>query len=75
MSKHALIIPSDVHDYLVDENILPQDKFVGVCGGDIMDERHLKELVEMILNGHEDSKKKSKSVRKLKVGAGELSMI
>ena len=70
LSKHALIIPSDVHDYLVDENILPQDKFVGVCGGDIMDERHLKELVEMILNGHEDSKK-SKSVRKLKVGAGE----
>ena len=72
LSKHALIIPSDVHDYLVDENILPQDKFVGVCGGDIMDERHLKELVEMILNGHEGSKsKKSKSVRKLKVGAGE----
>lgn len=71
LSKHALIIPSDVHDYLVDENILPQDKFVGVCGGDIMDERHLKELVEMILNGHEDGKKKSKSVRKLKVGAGE----
>ena len=71
LSKHALIIPSDVHDYLVDEHILPQDKFVGVCGGDIMDERHLKELIQMIVTGHEGSKK-SKSVRKLKVGAGEL---
>jgi hypothetical protein len=70
LSEHALIIPSDVHDYLVDVNILPQDKFVGVCGGDLLDECHLKELVEMIVNGGEDSKK-CKSVRKLKVGAGE----
>ena len=33
LSKDALIIPSDVHDYLVDCHILPQDKFVGDCGG------------------------------------------
>ena len=68
LSKHALIIPSDVHDYLVDEHILPQDKFVGACGGDILAQGHLNELVEMMVNGHEVSKK-SKSVRKLKVGA------
>jgi len=68
LSKHALIIPSDVHDYLVDEHILPQDKFVGACGGDILDHGHLNELVEMMVNGHEASKK-SKSLWKLKVGA------
>eukprot|EP00985_Skeletonema_marinoi_P015320 scaffold7890_cov87-Skeletonema_marinoi.AAC.1 len=53
LSKHALIIPSDVHDYLVDEHILPQDKFVGACGGDILAQGHLNELVEMMVNGHE----------------------
>eukprot|EP00984_Skeletonema_dohrnii_P012837 scaffold5239_cov186-Skeletonema_dohrnii-CCMP3373.AAC.3 len=68
LSKHALIIPSDVHDYLVDEHILPQDKFVGACGGDILAQGHLNELVEMMVIGHEVNKK-SKSVRKLKVGA------
>jgi hypothetical protein len=68
LSKHALIIPSDVHDYLVDEHILPQDKFVGACGGDILDHGHLNELVEMMVNGHEASKK-NKSAWKLKVGA------
>ncbi|KAL7492185.1 hypothetical protein ACHAWT_001378 [Skeletonema menzelii] len=68
LSKHALIIPSDVHDYLVDCHILPQDKFVGACGGDLLDQSHLNELVEMMVKGHEVNKK-SKSVRKLKVGA------
>lgn len=68
LSKHALIIPSDVHDYLVDCHILPQDKFVGACGGNILDQGHLNELVEMMIKGNEVSKK-SKSARKLKVGA------
>lgn len=68
LSKHALIIPSDVHDYLVDCHILPQHKFVGACGGNILDQKHLNELVEMMVKGNEVSKK-SKSVRKLKVGA------
>ncbi|KAL7527071.1 hypothetical protein ACHAXR_003896 [Thalassiosira sp. AJA248-18] len=74
LNKHALIIPSDVHDFLVDEHILPQDKFVGVCGGDIMDKTHINELVTMLVNGKEDgSRKKSKSKTttswKQKVGA------
>jgi len=69
LNKHALIIPSDVHDYLVDEHILPQDKFVGVCGGDILDKDHINELVTMLVNGNEESNNKSKSCRKQKVGA------
>jgi len=77
LNKHALIIPSDVHDYLVDEHILPQDKFVGVCGGDIMNKEHTNELVTMLANGKEEpvGGKNGKggsfrrSARKGKVGA------
>merc|ERR1712157_231556 len=37
----ALIIPSDVHDYLFDKGVLSQDQFVGVSGGNILDEHHV----------------------------------
>ena len=75
LNKHALIIPSDVHDFLVDEKILPQDKFVGVCGGDIMDTQHINKLLSMLLNGKDgdDVKntkgKKPTTCRKAKVAA------
>ena len=80
VGRHALLVPSAVHDYLVDEHILPQDKFVGVCGGDIMDQTHINELVTMLVDGNEDqrnnngnsSKKgilKNKTCRKKRVGA------
>ncbi|KAL9180192.1 hypothetical protein ACHAXT_008162 [Thalassiosira profunda] len=69
LNQHALIIPSDVHDYLVDEHILPQDKFVGVCGGDIMDQTHMKELVTMLVDGKEGADAKSQTCRKKRVGA------
>lgn len=60
LGQHALIIPSDVHDYLVDENILPQNKFVGVCGGDILDNGHIGELMAMLVNGSEDGSRPRK---------------
>ena len=60
LGQHALIIPSDVHDYLVDENILPQNKFVGVCGGDILDNRHIGNLMAMLVNGSEDGSRPRK---------------
>jgi len=76
LNTHALIIPSDVHDYLVDEHILPQDKFVGVCGGDILDKNHMNELVTMLVNGKEGSntaaskaKSSIQTCKKQKVGA------
>lgn len=68
LNTHALIIPSDVHDYLVDEGILPQDKFVGVCGGNLLDVRHWRVLVDMLLSGKEGGMNMSK------VGAGEFSI-
>jgi len=37
----ALIVPSDAHDYLINRNFLHQDQFVGVHGGNILDNDHL----------------------------------
>ena len=54
LSQHALIIPSDVHDYLVDEHLLPQSNFVGVCGGDILNDVHMGKLLSMLVNGKDD---------------------
>jgi hypothetical protein len=51
----ALIIPSDVHDHLVDAKILQQKHFVGAAGGDIMDPKHFGEFIKLISAG-EDGK-------------------
>jgi len=64
LNHHALIIPSDVHDYLVDEKILPQEKFVGVCGGNILDEDHTKELIDMLVNGVDGNAKNNSGDQK-----------
>ena len=58
----ALIIPSDVHDYLVDRKMLKQDKFVGVCGGNILDSKHIGALVNML---HKGDEKKDHGLTKL----------
>lgn len=44
----SLIIPSDVHDYLVDHKLLFQHKFAGVAGGDITNPTHLGELINLL---------------------------
>jgi USP8 dimerisation domain len=44
----SLIIPSDVHDYMVDHHLLFQHKFVGAAGGNICDQSHLQEVYKML---------------------------
>ena len=44
----SLIIPSDVHDYLVDHKLLYQHKFVGAAGGNIVDPTHAGELINLL---------------------------
>lgn len=39
--KDALIIPSDVHSFLIEKELLSSEQFVTVCGGDILNEKHL----------------------------------
>ncbi len=44
----SLIVPSDVHDHLVDHKFLFQHKFAGVAGGNITDPSHLGELLNLL---------------------------
>mmetsp|Transcript_16826 Transcript_16826/g.19390 ORF Transcript_16826/g.19390 Transcript_16826/m.19390 type:complete len:540 (-) Transcript_16826:261-1880(-) len=44
----SLIIPSDVHDYLVDHKLLYQHKFAGVAGGNITNPVHLGDLIDLL---------------------------
>jgi hypothetical protein len=53
LDGHALIIPSDVHDFLVDEKILKQEMFVGVCGGNLLDGDHMNEFLSLLENGED----------------------
>ena len=50
LTKDALIIPADVHDILLERELLVQDQFVTVCGGNILNEAHLNELIAAITN-------------------------
>jgi len=66
----SLIIPSDVHDYMVDHKILFQDKFVGACGGNIIDPDHLKNFVDLLVHGEDIAiAKKPPADDKKKTGA------
>jgi hypothetical protein len=49
LTKDALIIPSDVHDFLLDRGLLLQEQFVTVCGGSILNDIHLNELMKAIV--------------------------
>lgn len=55
LGGEALIIPSDVHDYLVDKKLLHQEAFVGATGGNIMDTDHLAEFVRLVDSGEKNS--------------------
>merc|ERR1712176_250933 len=48
LSGASLIIPSDVHDYLVDHKLLFQHKFAGVAGGNVTNPSHLGELMKLL---------------------------
>lgn len=53
LQQHALIVPSDVHDYLIERKILLQGQFVGACGGNLLDPEHRGDLLAMLQNGHD----------------------
>jgi hypothetical protein len=54
LGGHALIIPSDVHDHLVDAKILHQEQFAGAAGGNIMDPLHYGEFLKLLSSQAED---------------------
>lgn len=57
LGGHALIIPSDVHDHLIDKKLLSQDSFVGATGGNIMDRKHISEFLRLMESGENKSHK------------------
>ena len=63
LGGHALIIPSDVHDHLVDAKILHQEHFAGAAGGNIMDPKHYGEFLKLLTSNatEENSDKVKKS--------------
>ena len=48
LPKDALIIPADVHDYLIEEKFILADQFAGVYGGNILDDVHLRQFIDFI---------------------------
>lgn len=48
LNGSSLIIPSDVHDHMVDHKLLFQHKFVGAVGGNIVDPEHLGGLFNLL---------------------------
>ena len=51
VAKDAFLIPSDAHDYLLQNQFLSQNQFVTVIGGNILDERHLNVLMRTLVDG------------------------
>jgi len=48
LENYSLIIPSDVHDHLVDKNLLKQEEFIGATGGNIISVEHMGEFFKLI---------------------------
>lgn len=48
LSAQAFLIPSDAHDYLIENGQLSQEQFVTVTGGNVLDESHLKAFADAL---------------------------
>jgi hypothetical protein len=48
LHQDALIIPSDVHDFLIEHNMLQQNQFVDVFGGNILDDDHVSTFISKL---------------------------
>ena len=48
LSDQAFLIPSDVHDYLIENGQLHQTQFVNVVGGNVLQDAHLDNFVKAL---------------------------
>jgi len=48
LSDQAFLIPADAHDYLIDNGQLSQDHFVNVIGGNILNDSHVNQLMDLL---------------------------
>ena len=64
LPRDSFIIPSDVHDYLIDTGLLSTSQFVGVCGGSILDDDHIEQFkTTLLLLNDERERKRLKGKR------------
>lgn len=61
----SFIIPSDVHDHFMDVGLLSPSSFVGVCGGNILDDEHLKQLKQSLLLSCDENERNRSCGRKI----------
>mmetsp|Transcript_26396 Transcript_26396/g.40515 ORF Transcript_26396/g.40515 Transcript_26396/m.40515 type:complete len:674 (+) Transcript_26396:166-2187(+) len=71
----ALIIPSDVHDYMVDHKILKQEQFVGATGGNIIDKQHMIDFLKLLESGEKGEHKNKRSGAALFFREHVISMV
>lgn len=65
LAQDSFIIPSDVHDHLMEVGLLSPSSFVGVCGGNILDDEHLLQLKQLLLLSHDENEQKRLGGRKI----------
>jgi len=57
VSKNAFLIPHDAHEALIESERMSRDQFVTVCGGNILEDRHLGSLIKELSRVLPDGKK------------------
>ena len=65
LAADSFIVPSDVHDHLMDIGLLSPTSFVGVCGGNVLDDEHLGQLKNTLLLLNDERERKRLKGRKL----------
>eukprot|EP00804_Cyclotella_cryptica_P026791 CCRYP_007985-RA/>CCRYP_007985-RA protein AED:0.14 eAED:0.32 QI:0/0/0/1/0.5/0.33/3/0/732 len=65
LAPDSFIIPSDVHDHLLQVGLLSPTSFVGVIGGNILDDHHLMQLKNALLLSDDDNERMRLKGRKI----------
>ena len=65
LDQDSFIIPSDVHDHLIDVGLLSTTQFVGVCGGNILNDEHLMSFKRSLLLLDDERERKRLKGRKI----------
>lgn len=65
LEQDAFIIPSDVHDHFIEVGLLSTSQFVGVCGGNILDDVHLFAFKSALLLMNDEKERERLRGRKI----------
>lgn len=57
LADHAFLIPSDAHDYLIQNGQLSDQQFLTVLGGNVLDDSHLQAFVDVLRDDEQNHQK------------------